>query len=53
MADKLMYIPIDDKQKSGLKVVVEMFEYSTYWMKQSKFTQVPKVVKQMNKKTLL
>ena len=56
MADKLIYIPNNDTQNYPFcrsKIVVETFEHSTQWMNQSKFTKVPKVVKQTNKKTLL
>ena len=56
MADKLMYNPNDDTKNypfCKLKTVVETFEYSTLWTNQSKFTDVPKVVKLTNKKPLL
>ena len=47
IANKLMYIPNDDTQNylfCSLKLVVEMFEH---------VFEVPKVVKPMNKKTLI
>ena len=56
MAVKLMYIPIDDTQNypfCRLKLVAEMLEHSTLWINQSKFTEVQKVVKPTNNKTLL
>ena len=55
MADKLMYITNDDTQNyhfCRLKLVVETFEHSTWLTNQSKFTEVPKVVKPTNKETL-
>ena len=56
MAYKLKYIPNDDEQNNTfcrLKLVVETFEHSTQCTNQSKFTEVPKVVKPTNKKALL
>ena len=56
MADKFIYIQNDDAQNNPfrrLKLVVEKFEHSTEWTNQSKFTEVPKVIKSTNKKTLL
>ena len=53
MTDKLKYIHNDDTQNyplCRLNIVVETFEHIT-WIKQSKFTKVPKVVKATNKKT--
>ena len=54
MADKFMYIPIDDTQNYSfyrLKLVVETFELNKQTNQNS--VKVPKVVKPMNKKTLL
>ena len=51
--DKLMYILYDDAQNfpfCGLQLVVETFGYSTWWINQSNFTKVPKVIKPTNKK---
>ena len=42
MADKLMYIPIDNKQNNPfcrLKLFVETFRHWTEWMNQSKFNK--------------
>ena len=55
MAEELMYIP-DDIQNypfCRLQLEVETFEHSTWWTKQSKFTEVSKVIKPTNKKKLL
>ena len=54
MADELIYIPNYDSQNylfCRLKLLVETFEHSTLLTKQSKFTEVPKISKQTNKKT--
>ena len=56
MADKLMYIPNDDRQNypfCRFKLVVETFDHSSQWTSYLKFTKVPKVIKQTNKKLLL
>ena len=56
MADKLMYIPNDDRQNylmCRLKVVVETFEHSTKLANKSKFTKVPKVLKLTNKNVVI
>ena len=48
MANKLMYFPNDAIQNNPfcrLKLVVETLRHSTKRINQSKFTQVPKVVK--------
>ena len=54
MANKLMWISNDDTQKypfCRLQFVVETFGHSTLWTNQSKFTEVPKVIKPTIKKT--
>ena len=56
MADKLMYIPNNDKQNYPfweLKLVVEKFGHSTLWTKQSKFNKNSQVVRATNKQTLV
>ena len=56
MADKFMYIPDNDTQNYSfcrLKFVFETFKHSTECINQPKVTKVPKVVKPINKKTLL
>ena len=48
-----MYIPKGDTQNyhfCRLKLVVETFEHSTFWVNQSKFFKVAKVVKPMNER---
>ena len=55
MTVKLMYITDDDTQNyplCRLQLVVEMFAHSTWWINQSKFPKVPKVVRPTNKKTM-
>ena len=45
MADKLMYIPIDDSKNfpfSKLQLVVKMFEHSTERINKSKFNKSPR-----------
>ena len=54
MTNKLIYIPNDDTQNYPffrLQLVVETFEW-TLWIYQSKFDEIPKIVKPKNKKTL-
>ena len=58
MADKLLYIPNDDKQNYhffSLQLVVETFGKLTQWTNQAKFNlaTVPKVVKPTKKKSLV
>ena len=56
MADKLLYIPNDDRQNypfCRLKLFVETFEHSTWWSNQLYFTEIPKIDKPTNKKSLL
>ena len=51
-----MYIPNEDTQNyliCRLILVVETFEHSTLRINQSKFTKVPKVIKQTNKKNVI
>ena len=53
---KFTYIPFDDTQSYPfwrLELIVETFWHLTQWSNQSKLPKVPKVVKPMNKKTLL
>ena len=45
MADKLMYIQNDDTQNypfCRLQFIVEPFERSNLWTRQSKFNKIPK-----------
>ena len=45
MADKLMYIPNDDKQNQTfcrLQLVIETFGHSTLWTNELKFNKSPK-----------
>ena len=55
MSYKLMYMPNNDAQNYPFyQLVVKTFAHSTYWTNQSKFNiKVPKIVKPMNKKTVL
>ena len=53
IANKLMYIPNDDKQNypfCTLELMVKMFGYATEWTNQSKHTtNVPKIFELTNK----
>ena len=56
MVDKWMCIPNDYTQNypcCKLQLLVEMYKHSTKLTNQSKSTEVPKVVKPKNNKTLL